>query len=56
MFLVFLILIVSMTSIVSSARVDNIDVAASSFFPMLLFGILFFRYIELMYLEEIQLL
>jgi uncharacterized protein YhhL (DUF1145 family) len=45
-----------MTGIVSSARVDNVDVAATSFLRVLVFGVLSLRSIELMYPEEIQLL
>jgi hypothetical protein len=52
--LVFLIEIVSMTGIVSSARIDNVDVVATNFIPMILFGVFSVRYIELMYPEGIQ--
>jgi hypothetical protein len=44
MFLVFLILIVSTIGIVSSVRVDNVDVAAISFLHVLPFGVLFVRH------------
>jgi hypothetical protein len=43
-----------MTGIVSSARIDNVDVVATNFLPMILFGVFSVRYIELMYPEGIQ--
>jgi hypothetical protein len=51
--LVFLILIVSITCIVLLVRVDNVDVAATSFFPIILFGVFIVRYIELIYQKGI---
>jgi hypothetical protein len=52
--LVFLISILSMTGIIPSARVDNVDVVAMNFLPVILFGVFSIRYIELMYPEGIQ--
>jgi hypothetical protein len=51
---VFLIWVVSMTGIVSSARCGNLDVAAASSLRVLVSGVHSLRSIENMYPEQIQ--